>query len=43
MRDGDPGAQMMVTGELQRGYRLHDRVLRPTMVRVGQPARSKEK
>lgn len=42
MRDGDPGDQMVVTGELQRGYRLHDRVLRPTMVRVGQPAGSKE-
>jgi molecular chaperone GrpE len=41
MRDGEPGEPMMVTGELQRGYRLHDRVLRPTLVRVGQPAGSK--
>jgi molecular chaperone GrpE len=40
MRDGDPGEPMVVTGELQRGYRLHDRVLRPTLVRVGQPAGS---
>jgi molecular chaperone GrpE len=24
-----------VTGELRRGYTLHDRVLRPTMVKVG--------
>jgi molecular chaperone GrpE len=41
MRDGEAGEPMIVTGELQRGYRLHDRVLRPTMVRVGQPAGSK--
>ncbi len=41
MRDGEPGEPMIVTGELQRGYRLHDRVLRPTLVRVGQPAGSK--
>ncbi len=26
-----------VTGELQRGYRLHDRVLRPAMVKVSIP------
>ncbi len=41
LRDGEPGEAMIVTGELQRGYRLHDRVLRPTLVRVGQPAGSK--
>jgi len=40
MRDGDAGEATIVTGELQRGYRLHDRVLRPTLVRVGQPAGS---
>lgn len=27
-----------VTHELQRGYRLHDRVLRPAMVRIAHPA-----
>ncbi|MFN2568834.1 MAG: nucleotide exchange factor GrpE [Candidatus Dormibacteria bacterium] len=27
-----------VTQELQRGYRLHDRVLRPAMVRIARPA-----
>jgi molecular chaperone GrpE len=41
MRDSDAGEPIVVTGELQRGYRLHDRVLRPTLVRVGQPAGSK--
>ncbi len=41
MRDGEPGEATVVTGELQRGYRLHDRILRPTLVRVGQPAGSK--
>ncbi len=40
MRDGEPGEATTVTGELQRGYRLHDRVLRPTLVRVGQGAGS---
>ena len=30
--DGEEG---MVTEELQKGYMLHDRVLRPTMVKVG--------
>jgi len=28
-----------VTHELQRGYRLHDKVLRPAMVRIAHPAR----
>jgi molecular chaperone GrpE len=31
-REGEHGK---VTGELQKGYRLHDKVLRPTMVKVG--------
>ena len=35
MRDGDPDEATTVTAELQRGYRLQDRVLRPTYVRVG--------
>jgi len=30
-----------VTGELQRGYRLHDRVLRPAMVKVAVPTDNK--
>jgi molecular chaperone GrpE len=29
-----------VVDELQRGYRLHDRVIRPSMVRVAHPAAS---
>jgi len=29
-----------VVDELQRGYRLHDRVIRPSVVRVAHPARS---
>jgi molecular chaperone GrpE len=37
MRDGDPDEATTVTGELQRGYRLHDRVLRPALVKVGPP------
>jgi molecular chaperone GrpE len=30
-----------VVDELQRGYRLHDRVIRPSMVRVAHPAASR--
>jgi len=30
------GQDGKVVGELQRGYKLRDRVLRPTMVKVGQ-------
>jgi len=30
-----------VVGELQRGYRMHDRLLRPAMVRVAVPAEDK--
>lgn len=41
IRDGEPGEATLVTAELQRGYRLHDRVLRPTLVRVGRPPYSK--
>lgn len=37
MREGEGDANV-VTGELQKGYRLHDRVLRPTMVKVGRPS-----
>jgi molecular chaperone GrpE len=29
------GQDNKVTAELQKGYRLHDRVLRPAMVKVG--------
>ena len=35
--DGDPSEQTAVVAELQRGYRFHDRVLRPTLVKVGRP------
>jgi molecular chaperone GrpE len=35
--DADPSEQTTVVQELQRGYRLHDRVLRPTLVKVGRP------
>ena len=35
--DGDPSEQTAVVAELQRGYRFHERVLRPTLVKVGRP------
>lgn len=35
--DADPSEQTAVVQELQRGYRLHDRVIRPTLVKVGRP------
>lgn len=35
--DGDPTEQTAITGQLQRGYRLNDRVLRPALVKVGKP------
>ncbi|MBI4213428.1 MAG: nucleotide exchange factor GrpE [Chloroflexi bacterium] len=41
VREGEPGEATVVTGELQRGYRLHDRVLRPTLVKVGHPTNKK--
>jgi len=33
----DAADQTSVVAELQPGYRLHDRVLRPTLVKVGKP------
>lgn len=36
--DGTEGVDnLVITQELQRGYRFHERVLRPTMVKVGPP------
>jgi len=36
--EGTEGIEnLVVTQELQRGYRFHERVLRPTMVKVGPP------
>jgi molecular chaperone GrpE len=39
MRDEDVSAteQTHVVQELQRGYRIHERVLRPALVKVGRP------
>ncbi len=38
-REEDAGvAAPTVVGELQRGYRMHDRLLRPAMVKVAMPA-----
>ena len=34
--EATPGQDGKVVAELQRGYKLRDRVLRPTMVKVGQ-------
>ncbi len=40
-REEDPTVKgPTVTGELRRGYRLHDRLLRPSMVKVSVPAES---
>jgi molecular chaperone GrpE len=40
-REEDPTVQApTVTGEMRRGYRLHDRLLRPSMVKVSVPAES---
>jgi len=36
------GEEGMVIEELQKGYMLHDRVLRPTMVKVGRSKEEKE-
>ena len=33
--DGGDGSDVKVVAELQKGYKLRDRVLRPTMVKVG--------
>ncbi len=35
MHEGGEGDTDMVVQELQKGYRLHDKVLRPAMVKVG--------
>jgi molecular chaperone GrpE len=41
-REEDPAVELpTVVAELQRGYRLHDRLLRPAMVKVGVPAERK--
>lgn len=38
-REEDPTVQApTVTGEMRRGYRIHDRLLRPSMVKVSVPA-----
>lgn len=38
MREGeDDGSDVVVLEELQRGYVMHDRVLRPSLVKVGPP------
>ena len=40
-REEDPSVQTpTVTGEMRRGYRLHDRLLRPSMVKVSVPVES---
>ncbi|HYU30990.1 MAG TPA: nucleotide exchange factor GrpE [Thermoanaerobaculia bacterium] len=40
-REEDPSVQApTVTGEMRRGYRLHDRLLRPSMVKVSVPVES---
>lgn len=36
--DVDASEQTHVVAELQRGYRIHERVLRPALVKVGPPA-----
>lgn len=45
-REEDPTVQApTVTGEMRRGYKIHDRLLRPSMVKVsvpGEPARPAE-
>jgi len=41
-REEDPAVELpTVVAELQRGYRLHDRLLLPAMVKVGVPAERK--
>lgn len=38
MREGeDEGSEVVVLEELQKGYVMHDRVLRPSLVKVGPP------
>jgi len=43
LREGEPGEATTVTAELQRGYRLNDRVLRPTLVKVGPASNSNKR
>lgn len=38
--EGEPSELTTVVQELQRGYRLHDRVVRPSMVKVGKGPRA---
>ncbi len=38
--DAEGANVLVVVQELQRGYRFHDRVLRPTLVKVGRPKAS---
>jgi molecular chaperone GrpE len=38
--DAEGSDSLVVVQELQRGYRFHDRVIRPTMVKVGRPPAS---
>lgn len=40
--EGDPSEQTAVTTVLQRGYRLHERVIRPALVKVGRPKAAAE-
>jgi molecular chaperone GrpE len=35
--DADTADRLVVVAELQRGYKLHERVIRPTLVKVGRP------
>ena len=40
--EGDPSEQTEVAAELQRGYCLHERVLRPALVKVGKPKQAED-
>lgn len=43
MREGDDdGSDVVVLEELQKGYVMHDRVLRPSLVKVGPPPQEEE-
>ena len=43
MREGeDDGGAVVVLEELQKGYVMHDRVLRPSLVKVGPPPQTEE-
>jgi molecular chaperone GrpE len=43
LREGEPGEATTVTAELQMGYRRYDRVLRPTLVKVGPASNSNKR